>query len=97
MAITDLTSAPERAEHTGITAPLPPVAAAALAHAEDTLAGMLAASYASTAKTYRGLSESTGWMAPGEFDRLADVQDELAMRRKRLADTGNLDLIGGAA
>ena len=97
MATTDLTSAPERAEHTGITAPLPPVAAAALAHAEDTLAGMLAASYASTAKTYRGLSESTGWMAPGEFDRLADVQDELAMRRKRLADTGNLDLIGGAA
>ena len=42
-------------------------------------------------------SESTEWMAPGEFDRLADVQDELAMRRKRLADTGNLDLIGGAA
>jgi hypothetical protein len=97
VATTDLTSAPERAEHAGITAPLPPAAAAALAHAEGTLADMLAASYATTAKTYRGLSESTEWMAPGEFDRLADVQDELAMRRKRLADAGRLDLIGGAA
>ena len=97
MATTDLTSAPERAEHTGFTAPLPPAAAAALARAEETLADMLASSYASTAQTCRGLSESTEWMAPGEFDRLADVQDELAMRRTRLADTGNLDLIEGAA
>lgn len=97
MTSTIITPAPERAEHAGFTAPLPPVAAAALAHAEETLAGMLAAGYATTAKTCRSLSESTEWMAPGEFDRLADVQDELAMRRKRLADTGNLGLIGGAA
>jgi hypothetical protein len=94
---TIITPAPERAEHTGITAPLPPAAAAALAHAEGTLASMLASSYATTANTCRSLSGASGWMAPGEFDRLADVQDELAMRRKRLADTGNLDLIGGAA
>ncbi|MFE8961769.1 hypothetical protein [Streptomyces iakyrus] len=97
MATTELTGAPERAEHTGITAPLPPVAAAALAHAEETLADMLAARHASTMTTYRGLSASTEWMAPAEFDRLLDVQDELAMRRKRLADTGHLDLIEGAA
>ena len=97
MAITDLTSAPERAEHSGLTAPLPPAAAAALDHAEETLADMLATRYATTAKTYRGLAESTEWMAPGEFDRLADVQDELAMRRARLANAGRLDLIEGAA
>ncbi|MFD5910263.1 hypothetical protein ACFWHL_16250 [Streptomyces massasporeus] len=97
MATPDLTSAPERAEHTGITAPLPPAAAAALAHAEDTLAGMLASSYATTAQTYRGLAESTGWMAPGEFDRLLDVQDEMAMRRTRLVNAGRLDLIEDAA
>jgi hypothetical protein len=97
VATTELTGAPERAEHTGITAPLPQAAAAALAHAEETLADMLASSYASTAKTYRGLAVSTDWMAPGEFDRLLDVQDELAMRRTRLANAGRLDLIGEAA
>ncbi|OUD03323.1 hypothetical protein [Streptomyces swartbergensis] len=80
-----------------LTAPLPPAAAAALAHAEETLAGMLAASYASAVQTCRGLSASTGWMAPGEFDRLADVQDELAMHRTRLANAGRLDLVEGAA
>lgn len=94
---TQIVPAPERADHAGFTAPLPPAAAAALARAEETLADMLASSYASTAQTYRGLSESTDWMAPGEFDRLADVQDELAMRRSRLAETGRLDLIEGAA
>ncbi|WP_208636929.1 hypothetical protein, partial [Streptomyces swartbergensis] len=44
--------------------------------------------YASAVQTCRGLSASTGWMAPGEFDRLADVQDELAMHRTRLANAG---------
>ena len=65
MTSTIITPAPERAEHAGFTAPLPPVAAAALAHAEETLAGMLAAGYATPAKTCRSLSESTEWMAPG--------------------------------
>ncbi|MET8113769.1 hypothetical protein [Streptomyces prasinus] len=40
--------------------------------------------HAAASRTCRELSASTDWMAPAEFDRLADVQDELAMYRSQM-------------
>jgi hypothetical protein len=89
VAITDLIGALERADREGDTAPLPPAAIAALAHAEATLARWEAADLldrqAAAARTYLGLAASTDWMAAGEFDRLLDIHDELAMYRQQAA------------
>ncbi|MFF3928222.1 hypothetical protein [Streptomyces hirsutus] len=52
--------------------------------------------HAAAVRTCQQLSESSGWMVPGEFDRLADVQDAIGAARTTLADAGRLDLIGGA-
>ncbi|MFI6854514.1 hypothetical protein [Streptomyces sp. NPDC050416] len=47
--------------------------------------------------TYRLMSAQTSRIAPGEFDRLLCLQDEMRMCRCQLEAAGRLDLIGGAA
>ena len=46
------------------------------------------------ASTYRLMSAQTSRIAPGEFDRLLCLQDEMAMCRCQLEQAGRLDLIG---
>jgi hypothetical protein len=46
--------------------------------------------------TYRLMSEQTSRIAPGEFDRLLCLQDEMRECRCRLERAGRLDLIGAA-
>lgn len=46
--------------------------------------------------TYRLMSAQTSRIAPGEFDRLLCLQDEMRECRCRLERAGRLDLIGAA-
>lgn len=76
------------------TAPLPPAAAEALARLQSAFAGPsvpdIAARHAAASRTCQQLSHSSDWMAPAEFDRLANVQDELAMYHSQIEQADHL-------
>lgn len=55
----------------------------------------VAVRFREAASTCRMLSTQSAWLAPGEYDRLLDAQDEMAMCRCQLEQAGRLDLIGG--
>jgi len=100
VATQKLIPVPERTDHAG-TAPLPPVAAEMLARLQSvplppSVFDVLTR-HAAAARTTRDLSACTAWMAPAEFDRLADVQDAMAMYRHQIKQAGRSDLLGEAS
>ncbi|MEV4784043.1 hypothetical protein AB0K53_01065 [Streptomyces tuirus] len=103
MTSTTINPAPERAEHTGITAPLPPAAAAALARLE---LRMFAPEVLPAVARYQVGSLRTAqlsdWLyryglSDADFESLEFWQDAMREARATLADAGRLDLIDGAA
>jgi hypothetical protein len=82
------------------TAPLPAVAAEALARLERAFLPLPLAVVRAvtryeivTARIAELEAMDASRMSAGQFDALLDAQNELALRRKQLADAGRLDLI----
>jgi len=103
MANADSTGTLKRADHTP-TAPLPAPAVEALARLERAFVPMpLHVVRAVTrydivkARIAELEAMDARRMTAAQFDDLLDAQNELAMRRKQLADAGRLDLIGVAS
>ncbi len=96
---TQIVPAPERADHQGDTAPLPPAASAALARLELAL---LPLDLVRAVTRYKVASARTAELSHlmdsrnlsgAEFNALFDAQAAMAGARAELKDAGRLDLI----